>query len=93
MDVLTLDRGAVQSAVEDIGLDFEETLTEGYRGRFESRPTWGLVFENETQADEFFANMSEFDHGVAIGLIQKARRDQLGRRLLVYFPGVELKLL
>jgi hypothetical protein len=91
-DTMKLDQGAVQTAVEDAGADFDQALYEGYRGRGMETETWGLRLADEVQIDTFFAELAEFDAGVSKDLMLRARRDSLGRGLIVYFPGVELVL-
>lgn len=89
---LEIDRGAVQSAVEDVGRSFEEALREGYRGKFETREGLGLVFETHRQADEFLVEMAAFDEETGRRLAHLSRRDDMGVRMILYFPGVGLAI-
>lgn len=85
-----VDRQTVLSALEEMGLD-EDVLDESYRGKGETREGFGLVVTDSGFMNEFIAEMAGLDLEAGRELARRGKRDALGKRFILYFPGCELE--
>lgn len=98
-----INRYIVIDALDAAGHIDPECITEDYRGRFmlDDETAFGLTLESESQLGEFLREMRHLepeDYPERFGspeetseyLERSKRLDQLGRRIIAYWPRVTL---
>lgn len=90
---MKVSRTAVETAIEDAGMEPDEALREEYSGRgMYGGKTWGIT-GNLTGFLAFlveFAKAEGSDGESAQELAQRVASDSMGWDTIFYFPGVEL---
>lgn len=100
MTTREINRYDFEEILDYVGLDPEEVLRENYSGRgMFGASCFGIVLDNVREAFGLFATMAEVgcDEDVsatcgrlACDLADAARIDDMGRSIIVYFPGYTL---